>query len=123
MTSLPRAEIGLGDAQHAGREEPIATDRSPKPWKNGRLDAVQPVSCSSGRYRLQQDIGHPATTPYDVAAWWVKYLLPQGGVLLDCFAGSGTMLAAGLDFGASQVIGIEQQKKYLKDAEKRIVEG
>ena len=70
-----------------------------------------------------EENSHPAKTPYDVAAWWVKYLLPQGGVLLDCFAGSGTMLAAGLDFGASRVIGIEQQKKYLKIAEKRIVEG
>lgn len=66
--------------------------------------------------------GHPATTPYDVAAWWVKYLLPQDGVLLDCFAGSGTMLCAGLDFGASKVIGIEQQKKYIRIAEKRIGE-
>jgi hypothetical protein len=33
------------------------------------------------------------------------------------------MLAAGLDFGASQVIGIEQQKKYIKIAERRIVGG
>ena len=66
---------------------------------------------------------HPATIPYDVAAWWCKYLLLQGGVLLDCFAGSGTMLCAGLDFGASKVIGIEQEKKYLKIAEKRILEG
>lgn len=65
--------------------------------------------------------GHPSKTPYEVAAWWVKYLLPQGGVLLDCFAGSGTMLEAGLDFGASQVIGIEKEKKYIKIAEKRIV--
>ena len=70
-----------------------------------------------------QDIDHPATTPYDVAAWWVKYLLPQDGILLDCFAGSGTMLTAGLDFGASKVIGIEQHKKYIKIAEKRILEG
>jgi len=68
------------------------------------------------------DNSHPAKTPYDVAAWWVKYLLPQGGVLLDCFAGSGTMLCAGLDFGASKVIGIEKEKKYIKIAEKRIVE-
>jgi DNA modification methylase len=67
--------------------------------------------------------GHPATTPYDVAAWWVKYLLPQGGVLLDPFSGSGTMLAAGLDFGASKAIGIEQEKKYIDIAEKRIVGG
>lgn len=69
------------------------------------------------------DIKHPATTPYDVAAWWVKYLLPPKGVLLDCFCGSGTMLAAGLDFGASQVVGIEQHKKYIKIAEKRIIGG
>src|SRR5262249_28758572 len=48
--------------------------------------------------------GHPAKTPYEVAAWWVKYLLPPQGVLLDCFAGSGTMLSAGLDYGASKVI-------------------
>lgn len=67
--------------------------------------------------------GHPATTPYDVAAWWVKYLLPGDGVLLDCFAGSGTMLAAGLDFGAGQVIGIEKLKKYIRIAENRIVSG
>jgi DNA modification methylase len=66
---------------------------------------------------------HQSKTPYDVVAWWVKYLLPPGGVLLDSFAGSGTMLVAGLDFGASQVIGIEQQKKYLKMAERRILEG
>ena len=67
--------------------------------------------------------GHPATTPYDVAAWWVKYLLPPGGVLLDCFAGSGTTLAAGLDFGAGRVIGIEKVKKYVRIAEKRVVSG
>lgn len=61
-------------------------------------------------------------TPYAVAFWWVKYLLPPNGVLLDCFAGSGTMLAAGLDFGASKVIGIEKEKKYLKIAAKRIAQ-
>lgn len=31
------------------------------------------------------------------------------------------MLQAGLDFGASKVIGIEQSSKYIKLAEKRIV--
>jgi DNA modification methylase len=65
---------------------------------------------------------HPASTPYEVAAWWAKYLLPKNGVLLDCFAGSGTMLLAGLDYGASKVVGIEKEKKYLKIAEKRLCE-
>ena len=67
--------------------------------------------------------GHPATTPYDVAAWWGKHMLPVGGVLPDCFCGSGTILAAGLDYGDKLVIGIEKEKKYIKIVEKRIVGG
>lgn len=63
---------------------------------------------------------HPAATPYNVAAWWCRYILPEGGVLLDPFCGSGTMLLAGLDHGASKVIGIEKEAKYLKTAKKRI---
>ena len=67
--------------------------------------------------------GHPAVTPYEVADWWARYILPPGGVLLDPFVGSGTMLAAGLDNGASKVIGIDKEAKYLKMATKRVREG
>ena len=66
---------------------------------------------------------HPAATPYDVAAWWCRYILPAGGVLLDPFCGSGTMLQAGLDHGASKVIGIDREKKYLAIAKRRIAKG
>jgi SAM-dependent methyltransferase len=64
--------------------------------------------------------GHPAVTPYELAAWWCKYILPPGGVLLDPFCGSATMLLAGLDYGAGKVIGIDREKKYLGIAKKRI---
>jgi DNA modification methylase len=67
--------------------------------------------------------GHPAATPYDVAAWWSRYILPAGGVLLDPFCGSGTMLQAGLDHGASGVIGIDKEAKYLEIARRRISNG
>lgn len=67
-----------------------------------------------------EKIPHPAVTPYDLAAWWCKYLLPAGGTLLDVFSGSGTMLCAALDYGASKVIGIEREKKYLEIARRRI---
>jgi hypothetical protein len=66
---------------------------------------------------------HPAVTPYDLAAWWCRYLLPPGGVLLDPMCGSGTMLLAGLDHGASKVIGIDRVAKYVRVARKRIEEG
>ena len=39
------------------------------------------------------------------------------------FVGSGTMLLAGLNNGASRVIGIDVDARYLKTARKRIVSG
>jgi hypothetical protein len=64
--------------------------------------------------------GHPAATPYGVADWWVRYLLPPGGVLLDPFVGGGTMLEAGLNRDASKVIGIDRMGKYLAACRRRI---
>jgi hypothetical protein len=36
-----------------------------------------PVGGNSGA-----EHAHPAVTPYDLAAWWCRYILPPGGVLL-----------------------------------------
>ncbi len=63
---------------------------------------------------------HPAKTPLKVADWWCRYLLPEGGVLLDCFAGSGTMLEAGLRNRASQVIGVDRERTYLDICRRRL---
>jgi hypothetical protein len=63
---------------------------------------------------------HPAPTPYNLAAWWCRYILPPGGVLLDPFCGSGGVLVAGLDEGASQVIGLDKEAKYLETTRRRI---
>lgn len=66
---------------------------------------------------------HPATTPQQLVDWWCRYILPENGVLLDCFAGSGGTLSCGLDQGASKVIGIEKEERYVGMAWKRIREG
>lgn len=63
---------------------------------------------------------HPAVTPQALCDWWMRYLLPAGGVALDCFAGSGTSLIAALDHGASRVIGIEKEKRYVEIARRRV---
>jgi len=63
---------------------------------------------------------HPASTPYALAAWWCRYILPPNGVLLDPFCGSGTMLCAALDNAASSVIGIDKSEEYLDLAKTRI---
>ncbi|MEO8494788.1 MAG: DNA methyltransferase [Planctomycetota bacterium] len=66
---------------------------------------------------------HPSTTPKQLADFWCRYILPENGVLLDCFAGSGGILAAGLDHGASKVIGLEKEERYVEMAWKTIREG
>ena len=63
---------------------------------------------------------HPAVTPLAVCDWWMRYLLPPGGVALDCFAGSASSLVAALDNSASRVIGIEREAKYVEIARRRI---
>jgi DNA modification methylase len=67
-----------------------------------------------------ESVGHPASTPYALADWWCKYLLPVGGTLLDPFVGSGTTLLAALDNGASQAIGIDKEPKYLAMAKQKL---
>ena len=92
-----------------------------------RTQAIITRTCHVDRRAMPEThtehFGHSATPPYAVADWWCEYILPPGGVLLDPFVGSGTMLAAGLDNGASKVVGIDKEAKYLKMAAKRIKEG
>lgn len=57
-----------------------------------------PVS-NSNSYDSGGAMGHGAATPYPLAAWWVRYLAPPDGLVVDPFAGSGTMGRAALDQG------------------------
>jgi DNA methylase len=79
-----------------------------------------PIACGGNAGSGHQ---HPAITPYDLAAWWCRYVLPPGGVLCDPFCGSGTMLLAGLGHGASKVVGIDKEAKYLRNARGRVEGG
>lgn len=63
---------------------------------------------------------HPARTSYALAAWWCRYIVPPGGVILDPCAGSGVVRQAGLDEGASKAIGIEKETGYLEIAKRKI---
>ena len=63
--------------------------------------------------------GHSAGTPYPLADWWTRYIVPPGGVVCDPFMGSGTMGLAAMAHGHS-FIGIEQMPKYHEVAQRRI---
>jgi len=110
-----RRRIGGHPSGHSVRWQQMAAAS----LERGGCTPYNLLPCSAAATRAEH-YGHPATTPYAVADWWCKYVLPPGGVLLDPFVGSGTTLAAGLDNGASRGIGIDKEAKYLKMAAKRV---
>lgn len=62
---------------------------------------------------------HPTVKPISLMRWLTKLLTPEGGSILDPFAGSGsTGCAAVLE--AFTFIGVERDPEYLKIAEARI---
>jgi DNA modification methylase len=64
---------------------------------------------------------HPTIKPLDIIKNLITNSSLRGGVVLDCFMGSGTTGVAAKELGRS-FIGIEIDEKYYKIAEKRIAE-
>ena len=58
--------------------------------------------------------GHPAATPLALCDFWVKYLCPVGGIVLDPFCGSGTTGVACIRH-LRRFVGIERDAKYLQE--------
>lgn len=56
--------------------------------------------------------GHPTVKPLDLTRWIVRLICPPGGMILDCFAGSGTTLCAAALEGVS-CLGIEREAEYV----------
>lgn len=120
------------DANAAEARENRALRRFPsgQTMRNGRCAAVAderggvtpfnllPVSNSSSSESTGHH-GHGAGTPLPLAAWWTRYICPDGGVLLDPFTGSGTMGIAALQHGAS-FIGVEKMPEYVEIARRRL---
>lgn len=64
-------------------------------------------------------LGHGAGTPLALCDWFTRYLVPPGGTVLDCFAGTGTTGIAAISLGKSW-IGIEQDAAYVEIAHARL---
>jgi len=63
--------------------------------------------------------GHSAGTPQPLMEWWMRYIVPPGGTVLDPFMGSGTTGVACVQTGRN-FIGIEIDPGYFAIAQKRI---
>jgi DNA modification methylase len=62
---------------------------------------------------------HGATTPLQLCEYWVNYLTPKGGTVLDPFSGTATVGVAALKHGFKYV-GIEKYTAYHNEAEKNL---
>lgn len=62
---------------------------------------------------------HPTVKPINLMRWLVRLVTPPGGTVLDCFAGSGSTLAAATLEGFASV-GIEQDATYIEDIHRRL---
>lgn len=63
--------------------------------------------------------GHGAATPERLCYWWIRYLVPPRGVVLDPFCGSGTTGLACTRAGV-RFIGFESMLKYVRLARQRL---
>jgi DNA modification methylase len=63
--------------------------------------------------------GHAASTPTPLCSWWLRYLCPPGGSVLDPFAGMSTVGVAALLQGKSYT-GIERMPEYVEISRKRL---
>ncbi len=62
---------------------------------------------------------HPTVKSLSLMKWLVRLVTPPGGVVLDCFAGSGTTGMAAVMEGFN-FVGIEQDAEYIEIARRRI---
>lgn len=64
--------------------------------------------------------GHGAGTPDPVAGWWMRYIVPENGVVLDPFCGAGSMGKSAVKLGLN-FIGIEKDSESCAMAQRRII--
>lgn len=72
---------------------------------------------------VDRDISwHPTPKPVPLLRYLIEASCPPGGVVLDCFAGSGATLRAAVDCGR-RAIGIEVDQQYCDRIVSRLAQG
>lgn len=67
----------------------------------------------------RQKSGHPTVKPVELMRWLVRLVTPEGGLVLDPFAGSGSTGAAAMLEGVDSIL-IEREASYVKDIERKL---
>ncbi len=65
--------------------------------------------------------GHGASTPLRLCKWWIRYICPPKGIVLDPFSGSGTTGITAHKEGRNTIL-IEKEASYIEIIKKRIAD-
>lgn len=72
-------------------------------------------------YNQHYGVKHPAAMPENLAEFFIKAFSPEGGIVIDPFAGSGTTLVVGKRLNR-RVGGIELRQEFVDVAKRRLAE-
>lgn len=109
--------IGMG-APFRNQVEYIAFARGTNTDIGDRVGTSQPNIIRS-KWAYGRHPHHPAEKPVEVARKLVCWACPPGGVVLDPFAGSGSILVAAVQAGF-RAIGIEMDEEHHQTATRRL---
>lgn len=108
------ASRALYCAKASRREREAGCDGLP-----ARTRDLFPNAGSSGQRPRPVRNAHPTVKPLAVMRWLVRLACPPGGLVLDCFCGSGTTGVATV-LEQRRFVGIEQDADYVAIARARI---
>lgn len=94
-------------------------------WKEAmnKLPRKDKTSKAAAEEKLQGEKGntHPTVKPLKLMEYLITLVTPKGGVVMDCFMGSGSTGVAARNLGF-KFIGIEREQEYMDIAKQRITQ-
>ena len=75
--------------------------------------------CAKANAKERMGFDHPTVKPIALLRWLVRMVTPPGGVVLDPFAGTGTMGAAAEAEGFDAIL-VEREAKYAGFIKQRL---
>lgn len=117
------AEIERRKRDRLGRrntEAGFGRDRT-KTYLHGGADPGNVVSVAQ-TYNQHRGVAHTAAMPEGLAEFFVRAMSPQGGLVVDPFAGSGTTVVVARR-QSRRAVGFELHEEFVDEARRRIAAG
>lgn len=87
-------------------------------YKHGAADPGNVLSVSQ-TYNQHYGVSHTAAMPEGLASFFVRAMSPEGGVVIDPFAGGGTTVVVARRYGR-RAGGVELHQDFVTEARRRI---